>query len=125
MKKAYVVGFILIVAFAALGMGQFKKTLRTYVGFSEARAAGAVVQVKGKIDKSSVQFAKDHSTMDFVITNDKGDKMSIVFLGTVPANFSQATHVVVVGQYRKNAFYSNEMLIKCPSKYQGEPKPGG
>jgi len=30
--------------------------LTTYVGFSEARAAGDRVQIKGKIDKASVHF---------------------------------------------------------------------
>ena len=56
MKRAHVIGAALVIAFGAFGLGQLKNTLRTYVGFSEAKSGSQRVQIKGKIEKKSVQL---------------------------------------------------------------------
>lgn len=120
MKRAYLVGVILVVAFAALGATQFRNTVRTYVSFTEARSAGRPVQIKGAVDKASVHVDKAHSNLNFNLTDPKGDRMTVVYRGTVPGNFGQASHVVAIGQYRESIFQASRLLVKCPSKYQGQ-----
>lgn len=123
MKRSYLVGAALIVAFAALGIGQLKNTLTTYVGFEEARAAGERVQIKGKIDKKSVRFESQTNDLRFDVTDEAGERMHIEYAGATPGNFNQASHVVAVGEYKEGVFHATDLLIKCPSKYQGQSAP--
>jgi cytochrome c-type biogenesis protein CcmE len=49
----------------------------------------------------------------------------VIYDGTKPGNFDQATSVVCVGKYETDAFYADKLLIKCPSKYQEAPTSPG
>lgn len=102
-----------------------QNTLTAYVGFSDAQAATSRVQVKGAIDKSSVEF--DHMKRDlrFDITDDAGKRMTVHYAGTAPGNFDQASHAVCAGTFENGVFNADELLIKCPSKYQGEDSSKG
>ena len=46
--------------------------------------------------------------------------MNVVYHGIVPGNFDQATSVVLKGKADGDYFVADQMLVKCPSKYQGE-----
>jgi cytochrome c-type biogenesis protein CcmE len=37
-----------------------------------------------------------------------------------PGNFEQATSVVLKGKTEGDRFVADQMLVKCPSKYQGD-----
>lgn len=91
-----------------------------YVGFSEARAASGNVQVMGEIIPDVSQYDSERGSFTFYITDETGDRMKVVYDGTKPGNFEQATSVVCVGRYSGDAFYANKLLVKCPSKYQDE-----
>ena len=45
--------------------------------------------------------------------------MQVKYTGTMPGNFSQASHAVCLGKYDGKVFEADQLLIKCPSKYQG------
>jgi cytochrome c-type biogenesis protein CcmE len=45
--------------------------------------------------------------------------MMVVYDGAKPANFEQADQVVVIGRYENGLFVADQLLVKCPSKYQG------
>ncbi len=124
MKRAYLVGGVLVLVFAALGAAQFKTLLTPYVGFPEAMASGAQVQVKGKIDRESVRFDREANRLVFDITDDEGRRMTVEYGRAAPGNFAQASHVVAVGQAKDGVFEARDLLIKCPSKYQGETYTG-
>ena len=91
-----------------------------YVGFTEARAAGSNVQVMGEILPTGTDYDPTEGTFSFFITDDTGDRMKVVYGGTVPGNFDQATSVVCIGRYSDEAFHADKLLVKCPSKYQDE-----
>jgi cytochrome c-type biogenesis protein CcmE len=46
--------------------------------------------------------------------------MPVHYYGVVPGNFEQATSVVLKGKSTEGVFVAEQMLVKCPSKYQGE-----
>ncbi|MFQ5607854.1 MAG: cytochrome c maturation protein CcmE, partial [Candidatus Zixiibacteriota bacterium] len=48
------------------------------------------------------------------------EKLKVIFYGEVPGNFEQATSVTVIGKPDSEGFVAENMLVKCPSKYQGE-----
>lgn len=91
-----------------------------YVGFAEARAAGSNVQVMGEILPTGTDYDPTEGTFSFFITDDTGDRMKVVYGGTKPGNFDQATSVVCIGQYTNEVFHADKLLVKCPSKYQDE-----
>jgi len=124
MKRAYILGGALIMAFAALGVAQFKSLLTPYVGFQEAMASSAQVQVKGKIVKESVRFDRDANRLVFDITDEQGRRMTVEYGRAAPGNFAQASHVVAVGQAKDGVFHAQDLLIKCPSKYEGQTYTG-
>jgi len=107
---------VVIVASLAFGARAFVENLTPYVGFKDARAARGSVQVMGKLDKSTIKYA---STLDFVLVDDSGDRLPVSFSAVRPANFEQAMQVTAIGQYDGNIFQAKNLLVKCPTKYQG------
>jgi len=91
-----------------------------YVGFAEARASGSSVQVMGEIIGSDSEYDPASGSFTFFIIDDAGDKLKVVYGGTKPGNFDQATSVVCIGRYAEDTFRAEKLLVKCPSKYQDE-----
>jgi cytochrome c-type biogenesis protein CcmE len=93
----------------------------SYVSFNEARATANNVQVMGEILASGSTYDSHTGDFSFYITNETGDRMKVIYGGTKPGNFDQATSVVCIGKYRDEAFHAEKLLVKCPSKYQDQP----
>ncbi len=126
MRAKYIIGGIIIVLFVVWGASAFLKTTIQYVSIGEAARAERTVQVMGKIDFDRVVYNADQSRLEFAIYDAEApDKetarsMNVVFYGVVPGNFDQATSVVLKGKSEGDHFVADQMLVKCPSKYQGE-----
>lgn len=93
----------------------------SYVSFSEARTTTDNVQVMGELLDSETSYNSETGVFSFYITNETGDRMKVIYGGTKPGNFDQATSVVCIGKYRNDAFHAEKLLVKCPSKYQDQP----
>jgi cytochrome c-type biogenesis protein CcmE len=118
MKPAVLLGFAIILAALAFGAKSFVTNLTPYVTFSEARSAKGTVQVMGGLDKTSVQ--QDGKSLRFsLISKDGKDTLPVVFTATKPANFAQAIEVTAIGSFDGRTFQADNLLVKCPSKYQG------
>lgn len=126
MKAKFVIGSIIIVAAMAWGITSFLDTTVQYVSIAQARTADRTVQVMGKIDTEQVKYNSTESRLEFAIydaeATDKAhaDNMRVFYYGTVPGNFDQATSVVCKGTNKEEGFVAEKLLVKCPSKYQGE-----
>ena len=120
MKKGYWVagGFALV--FIVLGVTAFQKTLTPYVSFEEARKSHGVVQVMGSLDKQSDRYDTKKDELSFEIVEPSGAKMPVVYRGIKPANFKDAISIVAIGKYQASSFQAEKLLVKCPSKYQGQ-----
>jgi cytochrome c-type biogenesis protein CcmE len=122
MKTKYIVGIIIILAFIIFGALSFKKSLTPYVSFKEARSSTTPVQVMGKVDYSQAKYQPDSLQLFFPLIDPQGERINVVYEGTKPANFEQATSVVIRGKYEGEFFVADLLLVKCPSKYQGSKK---
>lgn len=120
MKTKYIIGITVIVVFVIFGAVSFKRTLTPYVSFDEARKSGDIVQVIGGTVFPEVKYDINTHQLQFPIIDGKKDKMTVVYSGTKPANFEQARQVVVIGKYENGVFVADQLLVKCPSKYQGK-----
>jgi cytochrome c-type biogenesis protein CcmE len=51
--------------------------------------------------------------------------MTVHYNGVKPGNFEEAVQIVAVGTYHQGVFEAEQLLVKCPSKYQGIEEAGG
>jgi cytochrome c-type biogenesis protein CcmE len=115
----YAVGGVLIVAFLAYGATSFKSNLTPYVSFEEAMSRSAKVQVAGALVEDSTRYVEATEELSFGIEDEQGNTMPVLYEGVKPGNFEEATQIVAVGTFRDGAFHAEQLLVKCPSKYQG------
>jgi len=120
MKKGYIVAAVLAGAFLVLGVTSFKKTLTPYVSFDVAQKTRGSVQVMGSLEKGSESYDADKQQLSFSILDDHGRNLPVVYRGIKPANFRDALSIVAIGRYEAGALHAEKLLVKCPSKYQGQ-----
>jgi cytochrome c-type biogenesis protein CcmE len=118
MKPAAWVGLAIIIAALIFGANAFVKTLTPYVSFDQARTAAGKVQVMGKLDKKSIHYTAGKS-LDFTLVDDSGNRLPVTFFASRPSNFEEAVQVTAIGRYSGGIFEADNLLVKCPSKYQG------
>ncbi len=121
-KGYYILGGVLLLAFAGFSLASFKQTLTPYVTFAEARTLGRTVQVAGGLEKGSTAYDTQSGTLSFNLQDKaSGDKLRIAYKGLRPANFEDAISIVAIGRFDSTAhvMHAEKLLVKCPSKYQG------
>jgi cytochrome c-type biogenesis protein CcmE len=123
-KKSHVVGAVLILIAAAFAMNAFKSTLTAYVTVHEAKASKRPVQVAGMAVKGTDRYDLESNRLVFTLREDGGAEMSVEYDGPRPGNFDDVTKVVAIGKYepQKGIFEAKELLVKCPTKYEGRVK---
>jgi cytochrome c-type biogenesis protein CcmE len=121
MKRAYWAGAILVIGFLALGLSTFSKSMNPYVSFDEAKKEPRTVQVMGALAKGSSRYDTATKTLLFTLYDDKTKQtIPVAYTDVKPANFEDAVSIVAIGRYDKGVFAAEKLLVKCPSKYQGE-----
>jgi len=121
-RRLYLIGGLLLLAFAGFSLASFRDTLTPYVGYPEARAANRVVQVAGALQKGSAAYEEASGSLAFTLRDPKThDLVRVRYHGLRPANFEDAISIVAIGRYDAGAreFAASKLLVKCPSKYQG------
>jgi cytochrome c-type biogenesis protein CcmE len=120
MKVKLILAAVVILAVGAWAFTSFTSSMTSYVSLAEAQKRGVKVQVMGEIDHDKAKYDADKQLLVFPITDEEGTQVNVRYSGTMPGNFSEATHAVCVGKYENGEFVADQLLIKCPSKYQGE-----
>lgn len=126
MKKLHIVGIIII----ALAIGVIFVSLKntsTYADFAEAISnPGKEFHVVGKLDKSQPQIYDPKLNADqfiFTLIDNKGLSKQVVLHKSKPQDFEKSEQIVLIGKMEGNDFHANEILMKCPSKYNdGKPQ---
>ena len=120
MKARYVVALVIIVGFVIYGAVSLKTSLTPYVSFAEAKSSPQTVQVMGELEKSATRYDTTAGLLYFTLKDKHGDLLEVSYKGVRPGNFDQATQIVAIGDYKEKVFQADQLLVKCPSKYQGE-----
>ncbi len=120
MKPKYIIGILVIVVFIVFAAINLSKSLTPYVSLDDAKTSNSVVQVKGQRVPGSEKFDVDEKIFTFRMTDEKGEEFQVIYHGVKPANLEQAEEVVVIGRYQQGRFEADQLLVKCPSKYQAE-----
>jgi len=120
MKARYIIALVIIIGFAVYGAVSLKTSLTPYVSFAEAKSSPQTVQVMGELEKSATRYDTTAGLLYFTLKDKHGDLLEVSYKGIRPGNFDQATQIVAIGDYKEKVFEADQLLVKCPSKYQGE-----
>jgi cytochrome c-type biogenesis protein CcmE len=120
MKAKYIIGVGIILIFMVFAGMSLQKSMTPYVTISEAKLKGTTVQIKGIRISGSDMFDMEHKTFNFKIKDENGQEVQVIYNGVKPSNFDEAMEVVAKGRFQNDVFYANEILVKCPSKYEAE-----
>ena len=120
MNFKIIVAVVLLAVAGAFGVTSFKKTMTPYIGFAEARTSSGLVQVNGKLADKDYVLKAQEQFLRFNLRDEQGTVMPVEYRGVIPGNFDQAVSVVAIGKYQGDHFEAQQLLVKCPSKYQAE-----
>jgi len=127
MNAKTIIGDVIIFIFLVWGSYKFMNATVRYVAIDKAQFSEQLVQVMGKIDFDKVEYDSDNTRLHFAIydvdaqNEETAPRLPVVYDGVPPGNFDQATSVVLKGKSDgSGTFVAEQMLVKCPSKYQGE-----
>lgn len=121
MKVKIIVAAVVIVAFLVFGAVSFMDSNVEYTDFAKAEKTSKKVQVKGAwVKEKETQFDAKAGQFTFYMIDDNNREVKVVLDGAKPNNFELATSVVAKGRYKDGYFHANELLTKCPSKYEGD-----
>jgi cytochrome c-type biogenesis protein CcmE len=123
MNAKVIMALALVALGVAIGVTSFRKSVTPYLSFAEARRATGLVQVNGRIADKDYVIRPQEQYLEFDLRDEKGETMPVVYRGVIPGNFDQATMVVAIGRYQDGRFQAEQLLVKCPSKYQAEAEP--
>jgi len=121
-KKANIVILVLIAAAIGIIISSFGK-FSTYETFaSAAEKPGTSFHVVGYLDTAKAQHydpITDPNHFTFYAKDKEGAIHQVIFNGTKPNDFERSEQLVMTGYMKGDAFYCNKILMKCPSKYEG------
>lgn len=124
MNLKIVAAMALLALAIGVGVTSFRKTVTPYISFAEARNASGTVQVNGVLADKKYVARPEEQFLEFKLQDDRGHVMPVVYRGVIPGNFDQATSIVAIGKYTGGHFEAEQLLVKCPSKYQAEAEKG-
>jgi cytochrome c-type biogenesis protein CcmE len=120
MNFKIILALVLLVVAGVFGISSFKKSMTPYVPFSQARRATGMVQVNGVLADKNYVLKQNEQYLQFKLKDEAGEVMTVEYRGVIPGNFDQATSIVAIGRYANDRFEADQLLVKCPSKYQAE-----
>ena len=118
MNAKVIAALVLLAIAGVFGVSSFKKSMTPYVSFDDARRASGMVQVNGVLADKNYVLKQDEQYLEFKLKDSRGEVMNVEYRGVVPGNFDQAKSIVAIGRYTNHRFEADQLLVKCPSKYQ-------
>ena len=122
---------VLLVVSVGLAYDSMTNYMNPYIPVAEVAASpskymGKSLQVIGVVEPGSLEYTNDGS-LNFVLIDETGGSIKVTYRGIPPNNMEdEGNSVVVLGELGANGeIQSEELLVKCPSKYEGEEEDTG
>lgn len=123
MMKFVIGGVVVVVVIGVLIATSFSGSTSDYLSIAEVKALGSDQardsRVAGEIVPDSVEWNTRELHLTFEVEDETG-QLAISYHGPQPDMLVDAVEAVVVGKYDPEAqvFEAEELLMKCPSKYE-------
>ncbi len=120
MKNKYIFGGFIIVLFLGIMAYLFTQSNIKYEdNFANVKSTDKTVKATGSwVKEKNYDMNREQNTFSFIMKDETGNEMKVVYEGAMPNNFESATSIVVTGSYRNGYFHAKDILTKCPSKYE-------
>jgi cytochrome c-type biogenesis protein CcmE len=118
-RPLHIAGLAIIVVAVVYAAFGFQSGFRSYTtSVNEAVTSSRSVQLAGFLGSTGEYDAQGRFT--FLIQDENGDLLKVISDDPRPANFEQAISIVAIGRYdqAEQALVADDLLVKCPSKYQ-------
>ncbi len=118
-KPLHIAGISIILLAVIYGVFGFQSGFRSYTTrVAEAVDSSRSVQLAGFLGSTGEYDAEGRFT--FMIQDEDGAMLKVISDDPRPANFEQAISIVAIGRYdqAEQALVADDLLVKCPSKYQ-------
>lgn len=121
-KTSLVAGIIAIVILSGVSIWFFLSSMTPFTSdFGEAKS-GKAYQVYGLLDQKSLK--QEGNLNYFNMVDEKGEVLPVILDGVLPQNFAGAQKGVAVGSFKDGSFHADQLLVKCPSKYENKNEKG-
>ncbi|HYG38907.1 MAG TPA: cytochrome c maturation protein CcmE [Cytophagales bacterium] len=128
MKKTHIIG-IGVIAIAIVIIISTAGDASTYVTFNEAaemaqEGDNKSIHVVGKLPKTpngqikGIEESPDKLSFSFLLEDNNKKLEKVYYNNPIPADFVRSEQVVIIGSYKKDVFVADNILLKCPSKYE-------
>ena len=123
----HMVAGVLLLFSAGLAFDSVSNYINPYLSVTQValnlnRYSGKSIQVMGIVEPGSF-IRGDGGTILFTLT-DGQESLPVQFTGATPQNLDEGKDVVAVGSLTGEAsLEAEQLLVKCPSKYEGENLP--
>ncbi len=130
MKKTHIIG-ILVIAAAIFIIITTAGDASSYVSFKEAKEMAEngndkMIHVVGQLSKDvegnvvGIEPSDDKLSFSFAMVDNNQETQQVYYNEPMPPDFMRSEQVVVIGSYKNDLFVADEILLKCPSKYEEE-----
>lgn len=121
---------IAIIVVIAVAIGAIITTINdasTYVGFDKAQAVpGTKYTVIGYLDKGApMDYNAKANRFVFTAVDKEGVKSKVFYNQPKPQDFERSEEITMKGFATDTAFVAEEILMKCPSKYNEQNEVAG
>ena len=126
MKKTHILGIIIIAVAIGVIFGSISDS-GTYSNFTEAsKNEQAEFHIVGYLNKEKPQVYEPEKNPDlfqFYMYDKDSVERKVVLHKSKPQDFDKSEQIVIIGSAKDKEFHANQILMKCPSKYNnGSPE---
>jgi len=125
--KFFIGGIMIALAVVYLIYMGIQSNATYFFTVDELFAKGATMQnqavrVSGMVDANTIKFNNQDLILVFDVVSATGKRMPVIFNGPRPDQMREGSEAIVEGKYDGQTFKAQNLLLKCPSKYEGEPE---
>ncbi|WP_103029691.1 cytochrome c maturation protein CcmE [Salinibacter altiplanensis] len=118
MKWKTILGVAAMIGFGTLLFVNFGSQVGGYMNFDQAARTGATAHVVGTwAENRPTSYDRVQNVFTFHMEDEDGTVRKVRYNNPKPANFEEAEQVVVEGRNQDGMFVAENILVKCPSKY--------
>lgn len=117
MKNSSVIIAVIIIVVAGSIVFTSVSGQSRYSDFSDAFSSpGEKITVIGKLNREK-EMVDLPNHMEFYVVDEKHRECKVIYNKTKPQDFERSEKIVMTGAVKGKSFVANELLLKCPSKY--------
>ncbi len=133
-RKFLIAGIVIVSAISFLiymgvkGSGMYFMTVAELKAQQRPTTANQGVRMSGSVLKGSIVEEPQELILKFKVIDEEGPEnifVNIYYKGVKPDSFKEEVQVILEGKYNVagNLFKATTLLVKCPSRYEGEVPP--